>query len=105
MGGSRNVVSDRLVQQANVLISAVERSSPSSTTATGLPRYGVVVNTSTWLKRRAVNARAGYRRPHGRGPAAAPARADGTQTPRDPRRPSTQMFGSVSKPWSARLDR
>src|SRR5215218_10235201 len=30
--------------------------SPSSTTATGLPRYAVSVNTSTWRKRRCMAA-------------------------------------------------
>src|SRR5262249_6555019 len=44
--------SDRFVQLANRCISSSVRPSPSSTTATGLPRYGAVVNTSTWLNGR-----------------------------------------------------
>src|SRR6266581_1202851 len=46
------VVSDRFVQCANRCMAASVRPSPSSTTATGLPRYGVVVKTSTWRKAR-----------------------------------------------------
>ena len=41
------VDSDRFVQRVNRSISSIVRPSPSSTTATGLPEYGVVVNTST----------------------------------------------------------
>ena len=38
VGGSTNVVSERFVQLAKRCISSVENASPSSTTATGLPR-------------------------------------------------------------------
>jgi hypothetical protein len=47
-GGSRNVVSDRFVQRANRRIAESETTpAPSSTTATGFPRYGSEVKTST----------------------------------------------------------
>ncbi len=42
------MVSDRFIQRAKRCISSVGTPSPSSTTATGLPRYGVSVKTSTW---------------------------------------------------------
>ena len=46
-GGSTNVVSDRFIQCANRCICWGARPSASRTTATGFPRYGVEVNTST----------------------------------------------------------
>src|SRR5690625_4008785 len=49
-----NVVSDRFVQRANAAICTSLRPSPSRTTATGFPRYGSAVNTSTWRKLRGL---------------------------------------------------
>jgi hypothetical protein len=45
-----NVVSERLVQAAIDCICSLDRASPSSTTATGLPLNGTAVNTSTSSK-------------------------------------------------------
>ena len=46
-GARTNVVSDRFVQRAKRSMSDVLSPAASSTTATGLPPYGVVVKTST----------------------------------------------------------
>src|ERR1700688_930795 len=47
-----NVVSDKFVQRARRCISWSVKSVPSRTTATGLPRQGVVENTSTCMNAR-----------------------------------------------------
>ncbi|CPU67908.1 Uncharacterised protein [Mycobacteroides abscessus] len=52
MGGRRNVVSERLVQRAKAAICSSVRPTASSTTATGFPRVGVRVKTSTWANGR-----------------------------------------------------
>ncbi len=53
-GGCTNTVSDRLNSRAIACIAAVSSPSASSTTARGLPAWGVAVKTSSVTKRRAM---------------------------------------------------
>jgi hypothetical protein len=49
-GGSTNVVSDKFIHAAILCILAESSSSAPNTTATGFPKKGFLVNTSTCLK-------------------------------------------------------
>src|SRR5262249_39727294 len=53
-GGSTNVVSDKLVQCAKLCMSSPVSPAASSTTATGLPRNGSELKTSTCLNGRCI---------------------------------------------------